>query len=351
MSIDMKLGGALATFGKFIDEQGDAPISMESMFKASGFTALDNFGMTLDADGKHVAGAATVEFGEGDRGIFAAMTGPTTAPKLLRYVPASSESFAVSVVRLGVIYDVVGKIWGELGDVVPMSFADVEASFAEAAKVRLKEDLIAHLGDEILMLQDPQALAAGMGNEDDPMAMFSGSCFGISLRDGKAFGDSLEKVIRARGLHASRKSEEYQGAKVHRMKLAGVVEIEYAVTDDLLLLGIGSGEASGQALRSVLDAQKSPTDGSVPAIAKDAAATMPTGWNGISVTAMSGYLNGMLTGMEAGMSQSMGDMPEEMGMVMEAIKKSTGELKRLGIDLMVATTYTTAKGFASRIRW
>ncbi len=351
LSIDLKLGNALSMFGKFVDEQGGAPISVESIFKATGFTSFDAMTMTFDADGKHVVGDVQMSFGDGDRGIFAAMAGPTTAPKLLKYVPASSESFSVSVIKLGVIYDVIAKVWGELGEAVPMTFADVEAGFAEAAKVRLKEDLIAHLGDELMMLQDPQALASGVADEEDPTAMFNGSCFGIALRDGKAFGESLEKVIRSRGLHASRKTEEYQGLKVHRMRLAGLVEIEYAVTDDLLLVGVGTSEDSQKALRSILDTQKTPGDGSVPAVAKDATAAMPAGWNGISVTAMSGYLNGMMVGMEAAMNQSMSGVPDEMGMVMEAIKKSTGELKRLGIDLMVATTYTTANGFGTRLRW
>jgi len=73
---------------------------------------------------------------------------------------------------------------------VPITFDDAMQGFAEATKVRLKEDLIDQLGKEILMVQD---VAAAMSSdpadlEENPAAMFRGSVFGISLRDGKAAG-------------------------------------------------------------------------------------------------------------------------------------------------------------------
>src|SRR5204862_200381 len=54
-----------------------------------------------------------------------------------------------------------------------------------------------------------------------------------------------------RGLHAARKTEEYAGTKVHRLRVG--VEIEYAVTDDLLLLGFGNSAGAQKSLRAVLD--------------------------------------------------------------------------------------------------
>jgi hypothetical protein len=352
LSVEVKLGSAISTFGEFVDETGMAPISVTALVDKLGFGAIDGLAFTVAAAGKQVEGAMTVDFGTGSRGIFDAMTGPATAPKVLRYLPPSAESFSANVVKLGVVYDVVAAVWAEFGDAVPMTFADAEKAFAEAAKVRLKEDLIAHLGDELVVLQDMAAMGAGAAeaDEDDPLAGLQGMCFALTLRDGKAFGDSLETALRSRGLHAGRKTEEYDGTKVHRLALAGVFEIEYAATDDLLLVGLGKDDSSKRALRSMLDAKKSPGDGDVPAGLKDAVAAMPGGWNGVQVTRMSGYLGAMIGAARAGMAQA-DDVPAAAAMVLDTLERAAGELSRLGLDNMVTTTYTTPKGFASRFRW
>ncbi|MBL8754015.1 MAG: hypothetical protein JNK15_12015 [Planctomycetes bacterium] len=352
LSVEMKFGAAVSTFAKFVDDMGAAPISVATVFEKAGFSALEDLSFTIDADGKHVVGAMNIGFGAGNRGIFDAFMGGSTPPKSLRYVPPTSDSFSISAFKLGVLYDVVASVWGELGDEVPMTFADVEKAFADATKVRLKEDLIAHLGDEIVALQDMQAMAAGAAaaDEDDPLAGMQGMCLAITLRDGKAFGESLETALRSRGMHAGRKTEEYEGTKVHRLAVGGLFEIEYATTDDLLLVGLGKDDSTKRALRSLLDGRKSPGDGSVPAGIKDAVAAMPAGWSGIQVTRMSTYMSAMLTAMQAGMDRA-GEMPEEATMVFGALTKAAGDLGRLGLDALIATTYATPKGFVSRFRW
>ncbi|MEO6595897.1 MAG: hypothetical protein ABIP94_14185, partial [Planctomycetota bacterium] len=223
----------------------------------------------------------------------------------------------------------------------------------EGLKVRLKEDLFDHLGTEILLMQDADAAAAGAleADPDDPTAAISGMCFGISLRDGKAFSEALETALRSRGLHASRKSEDYADTKVYSMKIAAMLDIEYAVTDDLLLLAIGKGEASRRHLRGVLDARaaKSETD-SLPTAAQAHMEHLPAGWNGISVVNMAATLRSyrkvidMMKSMEA-------EIPPEVSMVLDVLTSVGSDLQRLGMQSMVSGSYTSARKLAARLRW
>src|SRR4026208_445370 len=65
--------------------------------------------------------------------------------------------------------------------------------------VRLKEDLIDRLGGQILAVSGAEDL-----DEGDLESATSSPCFGFLLDDPKAFGASLEKLVRARGLPAAR---------------------------------------------------------------------------------------------------------------------------------------------------
>jgi len=174
----------------------------------------------------------------------------------------------------------VGKMWGEFEEAAGMDWNEAQTAFAESMKVRLKEDLIDHLGTEMLSLADLAAQAEEIDpDQDDPLAGIGSSCIGIGLRNGKAFAASLESMLRSQGLHASRKTEDYQGNKIHRLPLGGLIEVEYCVTDELMLLAIGKGESARQSLRGVLDARANPAaEGEAPTKIKATLATMPAGW-------------------------------------------------------------------------
>ena len=233
-----------------------------------------------------------------------------------------------------------------------MTFEDFEAMAAEELKVRLKEDLIDHLGTELLTISDLRAtMDAAMADEgdEDPMAMFAGSCYVLSLRDGKAFGESLEKAIRARGMHAARKSEEYQGNKIYRIAFAGLVETEYCVLDDALLVAIGGDEASRANLRAVLDQRAGGTTGSLPEKVQAIVAQMPKGWSGVtvtSVTSMFGAFNGVFQQIA-----EMGDAPPELATLGQVLEGLDNDLRRLGLENMVQTTYTSKRRMATLMRW
>jgi len=318
-----------------------------------GVGCLKALDMSLAADGEHVTMEMSLTTKEGERGLMGMILLDQGAPKLLRFVPPSAEAFSSTPFDLGVLYRTVAKIWTDLGDAVPMSFADAEAAFTEATKVRLKEDLIDHIGTEMLSVGDPgaqfEAIAAAETDEPDPSTMLAGSCYALALRDGKAFGESLEKALRSRGLHAARKTEEYQGVKVHRLRLAAVFEIEYAVTDEMLLLAAGSDEASHQHLRGILDARASGATAPPEAVMKRLQG-LPPGWSGIGVTPLDSMLRG-ISNMGAKMAEQQQQLPDQAAMLFGVLGGVAGDLKQLGLADMLGAVYTTKNSYMARVRW
>lgn len=352
MFLHAEIGAAMNTLIDTIGEQVGAmgaPFDPAQIMRDIGLGSLTSLQMSMGNDGKHVTAEYRIGMTEANRGMFDLMTGPASTPKLLRCVPSSAESFTVTPLQAGRLLEFVGKIWSALGDDVPMSWEQAMASATDALKVRLQEDVFAHIGGELLILQDPEATMAGMAEAEDDeegmLAAVNGTCLGLALRDGKAFAESIEKMVRARGLHASRKTEEYQGTKVHKIKLAGILDLEYAITDDVMLLGLGSGEATHRSLRAILDARAS-TEPGLPTAAKDHVAALPEGWNGISCSSMASTFSAISAALEA-----TGEMPEEARMIGEVLKGVAGDLKRLGIDRIVSTTYSTPSGITARLRW
>jgi hypothetical protein len=270
-------------------------------------------------------------------------------PKLVRFVPQDAAAFNVGTLDLGALYTTAAKIWTEMESEMPMSWSDAMAAFAENTKVRLKEDLLDHLGAEFMTVGNPPVDGVDPDDVGNPVEAFSqmvaGSCFCLGLKDGKAFGESLEKMLRASGMHAARKSEEYQGATVHRLAVGGVIEVEYAVTDNMLLLGIGDDDNTKQSLRSVLDTAKS-GGGDLPAAVKAQVDGLPAGWCAIGVSPIAATLGAFADTMES-TGQARGDQAMLVGM----LKGISQDLKRLGIEKMVGTSYATEKGLRSLMRW
>lgn len=350
MSLHIDLDQAMTTMLDFIDEQmaNDPmapPIDVRQMMQTLGLAGLRSLDVGLEADGEHAILETAVQCDTKEPGLLGCIMLDQGAPKLLRYVPPSTTAFGCQAFDINAIYDTVAKIGGMLEGLTPMSFTDLEQMFAETTKVRLKEDLFGNIGKEMLYLSDPEA--AEDVDLEDPTAMFAGSCYGFALRDGKAFGEALETALRSRGLHAARKTEDYQGAKVHRMTFAGIVELEYAVTDDLLLLAIGNSESAKRQLRGVLDARAADEPGLPEAVSKhlDGAAE---GWNGIAVSPLASTMAQV-----SRLLQQMppGDMPPEMSMVAGMLGMLGQEMKQAGLDEVVQFTWAKAGSLRTLTRF
>lgn len=344
-----QLDQVVPKFMAALDEQVGAmmPFDLVQMLTDLGLGSLAGLSVSIDAIDKQMGTEFELSFA-GDPGYFG-MFLVDKQPTMLRFVPANANWFSVSQMDINVLYGVVAKVWGQLAGQVPMSLEDAEAAFAESSKVRLKEDLLAHLGTELLTLQ-AEAPEAEL-DEDDPFAALGGSCFAMALRDGKTFGQSLETALRSHGLHAARKTEDYGDAKIHRLRLAGLFELEYAVTDDMVLITPGKNEGASQNLRAILDARKAGADASRPAVLQKVLADLPAGWTGVSVAPFDGMARTLMNYVELAASQA--DDEDSSAMLEEVLSTVRGLLedaKRLGLEHAVGTTYTTSKSLLVRMR-
>jgi hypothetical protein len=351
LSVHGKLAPMMAVMLPALAEEADAngaPFDAAAMLGNLGVGALDTFAMSVAADDQHATAEFGFTLGTGEPGFFGAML-VDEQPKLLRLVPPASDWFGVSHVDWNALYGTLAKLWDDLADAVPMSREDAEGAFAEAMKVRLREDLIAHLGTDLLTLQtyDPDAAAEDL--EDDPLAAMGSSCFVVSLRNGKAFGEALETALRARGMHASRKTEDYADTKIYLLRIAGMFEVEYAVADNLLLIAPGKGESGRRNLRAVLDAQKHGADGEPPAVLQALLKELPAGFSGVSVAPVAAMFAGLRTGLEA--AGNAPNAPEGLHDIANMLTSLAGDVQRLGIEHMMSATYTTKSSFKTRLRW
>ncbi len=354
LSVNASIGGLMKGFLDLIAaqaEQGGAPFDVAQVLGDIGMGSLDSVDLRVGADERQLVADFDLGLNDKEPGLFGMVMLDQATPKLLRYLPASAEHFSAMAFDVGAVYRVAKNVWTGLEGVVPMSFGDFESMATEELKVRLKEDLLDHVGTELLTITDFQAglEVAAVAEEDDPMAAFAGSCICLSLRDGKLFGEALEKALRARGMHAARKTEEYQGAKVHRLSLGGLVEAEYCVTDEVLLLAIGGDEASRRNLRAVLDQRASGETAELPAKVKTQVDAMAKGWSGITVTPMASILDGLDTVLQQ--ANMLGGVPPEMEMLLGVLEGLGRDMRRLGLENMVQTTRTTKRLMKSQVRW
>lgn len=336
-----------------IEEMGGAPFDVGELLDAIGLRSLQDFRMTLGADGKHLVSDVQLGLRADKRGLLAMLTQSSAPPKLLRALPASAANWSINSIDFGVLYTSAEQVVTMLETEMPMSWSDMMTAMAEQLKVRIKEDLLDHLGGEVMTISDANELGDDeeAGNPANPLAAINGQFLAFALRDGAAFGKSVETMLRARGLHAARKTEEYQGAKVHRMTLAGVLELEYAITDDLLLLALGKSESARASLRGVLDAKASGTATELPAAVKAHLDAAPAGWCGVGVTRPADTMLGVSRAMGGMMAMSGGGEADQMSMVADVLQALAGEMKRLGVDTSVGFLYSGPKGIGYRLRW
>ncbi len=341
------LAPAVSAFLAAIDEQAGAmiPFDLSQVFSDLGLSALDSGTLSIDATDKRTLVEMEVNLGSGDPGLFGALL-VEAQPKMMRLVPANAEAFNVSHLDISAIYSVVAKVWEQFGDQIPMTMEDAESAFAEACKVRLKEDLLAHLGQEIVSLQSDDAVDPD--EEEAPTNILATSCFAVALKDAKAFGQSLETLLRSRGMHAARKTEEYADQKIHRLRVAGLLEVEYAVTDDALLLVIGKNEGSSRNLRAILDAKKQGGEG--PAILQKVVADAPTGWTGVSVSPVSGLFSTVKQIMKQAARNDQDARTQVINTIAGMLDAVVADAKQLGIEHAVSTTYATPRSLRTQIR-
>lgn len=326
-------------------DNGGGPVDPGDLMDMIGIGALRDLTLTLEPEGTAVAGVFEIGMNKSGRGVLDMYPRTAIQPKLLGAVPASAESFSVSSFDLMALYNTLADVWTSMENFTPMTFDDMLDGFQNATKVHLKDDLLGQIGTEMLTVQKPNVLENADFNEfeDNPAAMLSGTVLGFALKDGKAFGASLDTALRSRGMHVGRKTKEHNGTKVYRMKLAGLVEIEYAVLDDLLLIGVEEG--ARETLRAVLDTRATGRQG-LPEGLQPRFAAFPKGWNSVTVTPIGEGLQALINAFA-----NSGAFGEQGQMFTQMAKALTAEMKQLGISGMASAAYCDDDKMVSRFRW
>lgn len=348
------LRNALGLLVEHAGETNATPIDIV-MLRDFGFRALESLSLAVAPAGEHTVLTAEVATGAEDRGLFDLFAPSTDPRRLLRRLPAAADAWWSLPLDVRALYALVERTWKQLGDDVPMSFDDAIAAANGALKIRLEEDLIDHLGTGVLQIQDVdeamdlEAMVDAMA--DNPIGATNNGCYVVSLRDGKAFGAALETALRARGLHAARKTEEYQGTKVHRLRIAGFVQLEYAVTDDLLLVASGHGESAGRLLRGVLDTGAAGGGAELPAAVTAHAAAVPKDWTAFSSTPLARTLlnvGRMVAALEE-LGESMTD--GKFDDLLKRVASLAPALERHGLGTYSAASWFEARRIVFRCVW
>jgi hypothetical protein len=186
-----------------------------------------------------------------------------------------------------------------------------------------------------------------------------GSCFVVPLRDAKLAAQNLDKALRARGMHAARKTEDYGDTKIYSLRLLGMMRVEYAFAADVFVLGLGDGEATRKNLRSVLD--------TVAARGKGGAATelsaavqarlqgWPENWASIDVGDYSDVLDGLVTSLDTLLATTEDEMePEGRDVALrfvEFARKLRPELLRHDAAVTLVAGYSARDAYVMRSRW
>ncbi|MCU0862560.1 MAG: hypothetical protein MUC36_02100 [Planctomycetes bacterium] len=346
---------------------GEGPAQeLETMLRLGGLPSMHQATYTLRPEGKWIAQDVELSFRDGNRGVLGAFLPSRVGPsRLLALLPADAKTWNTWRFDAEQLHRCYVDAMAQYADQLPMSREELEAEFTKATKLRLHEDLLALLGDEWLRIDDLRAAMDIDAPEVDERLekvdeRLGNSVFAIGLRDGATLAKNVEKMLRARGLHAARKSEEYGDTKVYRLTLLGSFPLEYAFAGDLLVIGLGHGEGTRTNLRRVLDAQARQAKEPRPAELPAAFAARMEGWPGdahaFDATSMLEALDGLnelrtnLTDMLAGEGLD----PEDMGIMFHVLQLSEAirpAIARHGGDVGVTAWWFHQDRLVTRSRW
>jgi hypothetical protein len=365
LQIDAKRGiDALTT--AIVAEGGPFADQTATAMSLCGLPTMDQAAYSLRADGTWITQHVELTFREGNRGLLGTFlpsrVGP---PRLQALLPPGVKTWNTWRFDAEQLHRVYVEATNRFADAMPLSREEFETEFTKATKLRLYEDLFALLGDEWLRVDDLQgAMDIEAPEVDARLEQFDeklgDSVFAIALRDGATLARNVEKLMRARGLHAARKSEEYGTTRIHRLTLLGSFPIEYAFAGDLLVVGLGHGEGTRRNLRSVLDAAAREAKEPSPTPLPEEFAARMVGWpadaHAFDATSMLEALDGMNSLRDAltGELAEEGLEPEDLGIMMHALKISEAmrpAIARHGGDIGVTGWWFHRDRMIARSRW
>tara|TARA_R110002096_G_scaffold342957_2_gene536010 strand:+ start:1009 stop:2733 length:1725 start_codon:yes stop_codon:yes gene_type:complete len=347
-------------------KSGAQDASMPSwVLEPFGVLALDELTFSMSPDGTYVGQEMHLKFNEGFRGLLSVFCPVrATKPDLLRLLPASASTYAVAPMDMSALVKVYEEVFADHADDLPMDRESLESVFTDMTDLDLLKDVVAHIGGEYMRIDDMAAQLAYDEDESEQLEeareKLSEACFVIKLKNGRVFGSNLDTAIRSRGLHVSRKREEYNKTNIYRMNLLGMFPIEYAVTDSLFVLGIGKGEGTKKNLRGVLDAAAAGTGDAEPALAPEVVQRlkgMHAGWGGIQVGSLVEILEGLIATGEtldellADGGMTLEDLEDPWQLMMDASKALKSVLARHKAGVIVNLDYFEKDRYVMRSRW
>ncbi|MBL8754075.1 MAG: hypothetical protein JNK15_12315 [Planctomycetes bacterium] len=358
------LVGLLRTIVDIAGEEA-ANVPVGPLVELIGLSAIERVGMSIRADGEYFANEAHLEWRGAERGLFGVvLPARSERPQILDLVPAGARNWNTGLIDAEAALRLYARGFELFADVLPMSRQEIEHKFTELTKVRLVEDLLAHVGGEYLVVQDLAAVAdleTEMPEQLEKLDERAGdSVFVLQLRDGAKLALNVEKALRARGMHAGRKSEEYAGTKVYRLLLLGSMPIEYAFSGDVFVLGVGDGEATKQNLRGVLDAVALRAKGQAKVdLRPEVLAKMKgwaDGWASIDVGSLEEILDGVVGNFElAATTLAEAEIDDDVmpwvGPALDLAKRMRIEARRLGLDVALSAVWTGRDRVVVRSRW
>ncbi|MEO6594551.1 MAG: hypothetical protein ABIP94_07345 [Planctomycetota bacterium] len=247
------------------------------LMKALGLDSLGTLQFTVDTAGPQVRLELAQQFRSKDRGVFAALLPAATSVSSLRHaVPAGPGSWKVGHFDFAALYSAIEAA------VVASERSTAEEFRAEAKKemgVDVRDDLLAHMTDEVLLLTSP---LAGLDSPDQVTWTFA-----VRLRDEAKFKKGLfEALPNAKPFLQREATEKVLDIEVHRYGGMAGYDIYIAVGNGVFVLA-GGRDAEAQVAALLKVAKTLPADATMPEGTPDGFANLkrylPPGTNGLAV--------------------------------------------------------------------
>lgn len=346
ISLSLDCRRTLDLIGEILDARSGLGDTMHAIVDALGFANVADVDIDIDRLERFLDMRMTLT-SKGPRRGFLAMVMPNGAKlPAIGALVQQSPNWSVAPVDFAPLLPLIGLVMEAIPEATK-DLAQMEAAFVEGVGVRLREDLLAHLGGTVLMATDAAPDA------DSEFGAMTTMCLGLELRDGAAFGRSVETVLERAGVLEMRKSERYRDTDVHRVTLPGIgIKVYWAITDRLFLVAAGDG---GRArLGSILDASAAAARGETPpALRKEVLERLqvvPAHYAGLGVQRFGTLMfDAALAGIREGVAT--GDLDFDIDTVTEIVDALREMCSKHALDLTVNVTYLDPERAVTRTIW
>ena len=207
---------------------------------------------------------------------------------LIDLAPREGASFSAMTVNL----DYLIELFGSMANAMGQDPDALEDGFAEMFGIELRADILDRFNGNVLF-------QTAMGEDPDDVSIVT--TFG--LNGGDALEATVEKMLRDNGLHAARKTKDYQGLKIREMSVMGMFPITWVFADNLLVFGFGFD--AGRPVRAIVDAHVDRKNGvdapKWPDGVRARLAKLGQDWQWMSVADNGGEMKGLVDSLEADM--------------------------------------------------